>query len=198
MNRFLIPGILIAISLGIFFTYTKTQYDKVKELRATNITYQEAIKDSEELIKKRDQVVLAYNSISEDDRARLERILPDHIDNVRLIIDIKSLLAKRGISIKNIKTSDTNAIVGKEEKIKKNTAAKVVTDQPIEKKNDEGIKSATLSFSFKTSYENFIEVLKDLESSLRIIEISDITFAPSDDGQYEFNLELKTFWLSQE
>lgn len=195
MNKFILPGILIALALGIFFTYTSKQYTKVKELRAVNAAYEKAIADSVELIKKRDQVVSAYNSISEQDRQRLERILPDHVDSIRLINDIKSLLARRAVTLKSVKTGSANAIVGKGN-VKENPSASIVSNQPAEDEGDV-VKSETLNLQFTTSYDTFLEILRDLESSLRIMEISAVKFTPKDTGQYDFEVDVKTFWLRE-
>lgn len=197
MNKFILPGFLIVLALGIFFTYTNKQYAKVKDLRTVNAAYEKAIADSVELIKKRDQVVNAYNSISEEDRLRLERILPDHVDSIRLINDIKSLLARRGVTLKDVKTGSAKAIVGKETTAKTNPSAEIVSDQPAEEVEGDTVKSETLTFKFTTTYDNFSEILRDLQSSLRIIEVSRIKFTSKDkdNGQYDFEVEVRTFWL---
>lgn len=196
MNKFILPGILIGLALGIFFTYTTKQYEKVKELRAINAAYEKAILDSVELIKKRDQVVSAYNSISEEDRLRLERILPDHVDSIRLINDIKGLLARRAVTLKSVKTGSANAIVGKTT-VKENPSANIVSNEPIEDQQNDTIKSETVNLQFTASYDVFLEILADLESSLRIMEISAIKFTPKDTGQYDFEVDVKTFWLRE-
>jgi Tfp pilus assembly protein PilO len=197
MNKFILPGFLIVLALGIFFTYTNKQYAKVKDLRTVNAAYEKAIADSVELIKKRDQVVNAYNSISEEDRLRLERILPDHVDSIRLINDVKSLLARRGVTLKDVKTGSAKAIVGKETTAKTNPSAEIVSDQPAEEVEGDTVKSETLTFKFTTTYDNFSEILRDLQSSLRIIEVSHIKFTSKDkdNGQYDFEVEVRTFWL---
>ena len=195
MNKIILPAILIILGLGIFFTYTNKQYAKVKELRAVNAVYEKAIADSVELIKKRDQVVNAYNSISEEDRQRLERILPDHVDNIRLINDIKTLLSRRGITLKDVKTGNPNAIIGKASTERANPSADIVSDVPAGEDQGDTVKSETISITFSTTYDTFLEILNDLSSSLRIIEISNIKFAPKDTPTYEFQVEIKTFWL---
>ena len=55
----------------------------------------------------------------------------------------------------------------------------------------------TLSFSFSTtmSYTDFIRFLKDVESSLKMLDVSSITFSPSDTGSYTYSVTLKAYWL---
>lgn len=197
MNKFILPGFLIALALGIFFTYTNKQYAKVKELRVVNASYEKAIADSVELIKKRDQVVNAYNSISEENRQKLDRILPDHVDSIRIINDLKSLLARRGVTLKDVKTGNAKAVVGKNTTAKANPSADLVSEQPTEAQEGDTIKSETITLRFTTSYENFSQVMKDIQSSLRIIEVSKVRFdsKEKENGLYDFEVEFKTFWL---
>lgn len=198
MNKFILPGFLIALAMGIFFTYTNKQYAKVKDLRTINAAYEKAIADSVELIKKRDQVVNAYNSISEENRSKLDRILPDHVDSIRVINDIKSLLARRGIVLKDVKTGSAKAVVGKDTGAKLNPSAEIVSEQvSAEEQEGDVVKSETLTFKFSTTYENFVEIMRDIQTSLRIMEVSKITFSAGEkeNGQYDFVVELKTFWL---
>ena len=88
MNKNLTPIILIVLALGIYFTFTRVKINELKEIQVVNAQYEQALKNSEELIKIRDQVLAAYNEIDPLDRDRLNKMLPDNVDNVRLIIDV--------------------------------------------------------------------------------------------------------------
>ena len=46
------------------------------------------------------------------------------------------------------------------------------------------------------SYDNFIAFLKDLEKSLRLVDVVSLTFtAPESSPTYDFTIGLKTYWL---
>lgn len=202
MNKITIPAILFVVALGIFFTYTKDQYAKVSDLRSVNSSYENAIKNANELIAKRDQVVNAYNSISENDRKRLEEILPDRVDIIRLIIDIRSLIERRGGKFKDADIGAQEIKVGEQKDAKVNSGASIVAAgdvaAPIEDpENANGVKPTMLTIKFSATYDNFLSILKDIESSLRLVEISKIEFTPGDTNQYDYTVELKTFWLKQ-
>lgn len=198
MNKIIFPSVLFIIALGIFLTYTKGQYAKVQALKSVNQVYQKAIDDSVELIRKRDQVVNAYNSISEADRTRLEQLLPERVDIIRLVIDIRSVIERRGGKFKDVNIGTEQIKVGTADAAKKNTGAEqVLADGSVPVEDDKGVKPTAITLKFTATYEDFLNILKDIESSLRLVEVSSISFEPGDSAQYEYTVKLKTFWLKQ-
>ncbi|MDQ5893437.1 MAG: hypothetical protein QG640_449 [Patescibacteria group bacterium] len=186
MNKNVTPIILIILALGIYFTFTRTKLDDLKSIKEVNLQYQQALNNSERLVKLRDSVLKTYNDISPDDRERLEKMLPDNVDNVRLIIDANGVAARHGLAIKNVKTSATNA----------NTTTPTPNGRGMANIPN-SYDTVTLSFNVNTNYQTFIDFLKDLEASLRIMDISRITLSVSDTGIYDYGVEIKTYWLKQ-
>lgn len=190
MNKNITPLILIVLAIGIYFTFTREKIDELQSIRQVNAQYEQALENSEKLIKVRDAVKDSYNKISLDDQEKLEKILPDNVDNVRLIIDISGVAARHGIVMKNVKTTTPK------------DASEPVVDQGMVPGVSDGstqstYSTVTLSFDVSSNYQNFLNFLKDIEASLRIIEISKITIKSNDTGVYDYNVEIKTFWLKQ-
>jgi Tfp pilus assembly protein PilO len=52
-----------------------------------------------------------------------------------------------------------------------------------------------ISFSVTASYDNFQNFLTDLEKSLRLVEITDLSVNGNNTGLYDFSVGLKTYWL---
>ncbi len=182
MNKNVTALILIVLAVGIYFTFTSGKIDELKEIRAVNAEYQKAIDNSANLIKVRDEVLKNYNSLTDLDKDRLNKIVPNNVDNVRLIIDVKDdIAARHGLFLKNIKTSSPAAPAGGG-----------VANDPA---NQYGM--VTLSFSVTSSYEKFVDFLKDLEASLRIMDVSKLSLKTNDVGTYDFDVEVKTYWLRQ-
>lgn len=185
MNRNILAIILMLISIALTATFTNGKYRAVKAVQAENQKYIDANSKFDELIEARDKVLQEINSIPKEDiEDRLDKMVPDNIDNVRLIIDVTGIVAKYGVSVKNIKTSaaDTSSSASKDKK-----TSSTPKPSPV-----------TLTFSMTTSYTNMIDILRDIEKSLRILDISRITFNSNDiNNQYDFNIELKTYWLKR-
>ncbi len=187
--NFLFPIILIITSIGLFFGYIDPNYKGtgatgdyttmgIIPLRAELAKYQDIAKSSNSIVSERDNLVKKKNTISNDDQARLERLLPSNIDNIRLIIEISQIAANRGLVAKNISVS-SNA--------KPATAA----IGP----NDSLYGTLTMNFTVNASYSNFLNFLSDLENNLRLVDITNITFGSSDSGFYDFSVTLNTYWL---
>ncbi len=198
MNKNVTALILIVLAIGIYFTYTNAQIAQLKSIQAVNNEYQVALNNSADLVRIRDEVLRSFNEISEADRARLNKIVPDNVDNVRLIIDVKDDIAlKHNLFLKNIKTASPNASVAKDTPPAVAGGPIGGTTSTVTSQQGDKFGVATLSFSVSASYDKFVAFLKDLEASLRIMDISKLSISPNEKGTYEFGVELKTYWLKQ-
>lgn len=188
MNRNITALILVILAVGIYFTYTSGQITVLKSIQAENNQYLSAINNAEKLIKLRDSVLNQYNAISDEDKARLDKLVPDNIDNVRLIIDISGIAARHGITAAGIKTSADTSISA-------STPKQTAPNQIMS--SGGGLSTVTVTFNVTTTYVNFITFLQDLERSLRILDVTSITLSASDNGIYTYGVTLNTYWLKQ-
>jgi hypothetical protein len=174
------PIILIVLGIGLFFTFTDAKYKEVKEVQETNAKYITAIQNSNELIKLRDDIVDQYNAFPSESLRRVGKLVPNNIDSVRLIIDINGITSKYGVPVQNVRIDTIKGAPNKET---------VIADGKI-------YNTAKLSFTVKTRYETFIKILKDIESSLRILDIEEVSFMADDKSDlYSFDITLRTYWM---
>lgn len=174
--------IFILVAIGLYYTMISPHYDKVKVLQAQANQYSEVLDNVEELTKKRDELLLKYNALPKNDVERIQKALPDHIDTVKLALDFDTIASKYGISIKNIRTS--------ERKVDITTNIGAIQTAPVN-----SYQTVNVSFSFVSNYDNFRKFVRDIESSLRVIDIRSINFSVSDGGLYEYTLSIDTYWL---
>ena len=142
--------------------------------------YQDALNKSASLNKLRQDLTTKFNSISVEDKDRLDKMIPDSVDNIRLILDIDSIARVHGMRILG-----TKIIQGPSADERNNPT--IVDTKPYS--------SMGLSFSVTSSYDNFLNFLNDLEHSLRIVDITGIQIQPQRTGVYSFSVNLKTYWL---
>ena len=178
MIRLVTPIILIFVAVGLFFGYIDPTYQDIKELRLEEGTFNEALNQSRELQEIRDSLLSRYNTFSQQDLDRLEKLLPDHVDNVRLILDIDSIASQYNMRTRNVTVSRTSS-----------------EDPNVIGANQSDVDSVVLSFSVAATYESFIQFLKDLESSLRIVDLVGISFSSTEGEAFDFNVSIKTYWL---
>jgi len=181
------PVILILVSLGTFFMYVDPNYRgtdlnngnrSIKSLQAEDAEYQAALNNTTEIRKKRDALVQKRSNFNPADLAKLEKLLPDNVDNIKLVIDIKNIAENHTLTLKNIKLD---------------TAVKSDTSKLGQKNSKYG--TVGLSFTVSSSYDNFQNFLTDLEKSLRLVEVNELSVSGNDTGIYDFSISLKTYWL---
>ena len=109
MMRFIMPIILIGISISIFFVFTNPIYTDIGLIKAQVASYDEALNNSKALAGARDVLTQKYNSINPDDLVKLQKLLPDNIDNIRLILEIEQIAVPYSMVLKNIKYNATTS-----------------------------------------------------------------------------------------
>lgn len=175
----LIPVILILAAVGIFFGFIDPQYEKLKEDRAQKAEYDRVLGQSKELVSKRNALKEARNLISPADEDRLKKILPDTVDNVRLVLDIDTIARAYGIVISSISIDGDDSGKG---------------DRALARKTQE-YGTISVTFGFRADYGIFVRFMRDLEHALRLVDVTSVTVAASDLGQYSYTISLKTYWL---
>ncbi len=172
--------ILILLSVGLFYAFTSPQYEEAQNLKARVAGYNNVLENISQIAETRDKLLVNFEAIPKTQIERLNKILPDNVDTVRLALDLDGIAGRYGITLKDVQVetkSDPNAVLP------------VVSDQslPYEK--------VTVSFSFISTYPNFVRMLTDLEKSLRIMDVKTVSFKALDTGLYEHRLSVETYWL---
>jgi len=192
MNRNVTAVILIVLAIGIYFTFTKAKLAEVKEVQAVNSEYLTAIKNADKLIVVRDKVLEDYNNLSAEDRERMQKMLPSTVDNIRLIIDLNSVALRHGFSLRNIKATASSANNNRVPASSSRGVSDGAIPTPV-------LDTVAVSFSVTAPYQRFIDLLRDLEANLRIMDITHLTLSTSETaGTYDFGVELNTYWLRQQ
>jgi len=191
MNSIISLFLLIA-SVGIFFGYINPTYGAVtnmedikkrsiQELIQERDRYSDALNKTREIEHARTGLLERYNHIPLEDRERLEKLLPDHIDSVRLIIDVNNVASRYGMTLKNINLTGTEDVA---------TAPGAIGPR------EQQYKSIGLRFSVVGTYDEFRSFMKDLERSLRLADATDIRFLARE-SEYDFSVIISTYRLNK-
>lgn len=181
--RGLTPIVLILVCICVGFFYINPQYKKIQAHRLESLEYDKVIAKSVELKKLRDSLSDTLQAFSPSDLDRISKLLPEKVDTARLILDISGVAAKYAIEMKDTKTTD---------------APKSGSPGTDSKSAEKIYKSSTISFGFQTSYEGMIQFVKDLEKSLRMVDVISISLKPSAGTFpiYDYNITLQAYWLN--
>lgn len=214
--------ILIIIAVAVFFLYTNKTFKEVSSLKQNGSTFEQALNNSKQFEQARDAINARYQSFSREDIERLKLLLPDTVDNVRLVIDIENIAKNSGLVFKKVTYDAKESIKAKtvttpQASPKQTTAQAVPAQQPVAPLQPTRLGSATednkpygsfsVSFTVQGPYDQFLQFLKTLESSLRIVDVTSITFSSVENVEkdpkkvsniknvYEYNVTIKTYWL---
>jgi Tfp pilus assembly protein PilO len=181
--------ILIVGAIGLFFTYTKPNYAGVTALTTEIASYDKALNEAREFEALKNDLLEEYNTFNPDELARLERLIPLNVDNVRLIIEIDSVAATHGLTVSDIAFEGETDEEGAEGEEASGDTALPLRDQARE------YQSVLMTFSVDASYEDFKSFMSDLEKSLRLVDIQSITTGTSESGLDQYTVTFKTYWL---
>ena len=194
MFKFIMPTILIGLSIALFFTFTNPLYGDILLLREEMTAYNEALDNSKALEKERDKLTQKYNSIGGENLTKLQKLLPESIDNIRLVLEIEKLASPYGMVLKDVKYDAAQ----KESTVSPGIIQGEIINQNLRK--DYGIWN--LEFSTEGSYGNFINFVKSIENNLRIVDVVSVSFSSgSSSGSgalsdvYKYGFRVKTYWL---
>jgi Tfp pilus assembly protein PilO len=207
MFRFATPIILVVIAVSGFFVFIQPTYKEITDLNTQIVSYNQALDNSRSFAEERDKLVNKNNSISLEDKSRLQKFLPDNVDNIRLILEIGNIASPYGMVLEDVKydtltqSSTTSSTSG-------TPATPSTSAKTTQSNQDYG--TWNLEFSTQGTYNNFLNFVKDLESNLRIVDISSIQFSsntgtgptgvgvgvtPNNSNIYKYSFKIKTYWL---
>lgn len=171
--------VLILLAIGLFFAFTSPVYEDVKVLQASANDYRSVIKNVSNIAETRDALLVNYEAIPKNEIDRLSKVLPDNVDSVRLALDLDTMAGRYDIALKDVQV---------ESKADPNSALAVLP-------SDATYEKVIVTFSFISTFQNFMSLLADLEKSLRIMDVKSVSFKTNEAGFYEHQMKVETYWL---
>lgn len=189
--------IIIAVAVALFFLVTQANLKDI-ETNTDEVDHLSAVLGNIRLYEeKAKNLILEYNSISTNDIDRLEKFLPDSVNNVKLVLAVQNVADDLGISIKNVTYDATN---------QKTNSTQATTSQEALNRQSKDYGAFDMNFTVTGRYPEFVTFLSQLEKSLRIVDVRQIDFSakeqktgvnPTSNEIYQFDIDLRTYWLNQ-
>lgn len=195
-----ILSIILLIAAGLlYFFFTADKLTALRDRQVEVQRYETALQNAKKLDARIDSLLKAQNSISEVDREKMRTMLPDNVENVKLIIDfdnlLQSVIADRG-TISQYKSAEGSI---KKLAIENPKIVQSAGGQGGASAESSKLGVATLSFSVSLTYGDFMEFLRRIEFSKRIMDIESIDFSAPNGNEtdpiYNINMVVKTYWL---
>jgi Tfp pilus assembly protein PilO len=200
--RYIFLLLLIAASVGVFIAIIVPRYDTIKSTKADITTYNANLATATQLQQSRDALIAQYNNIQKVDLDNIKTLLPDSVDNIRLIIQLDSLATKSGLSsLRNVDYNPDQASTA---------ATNAATARPVDPTvAQRPYGEFVITFQTTGQYSNLLSFISDLEENLRLVDVTNIQFTPvggtgtgttvaqNAASGITYKVTLKTYWLKQ-
>jgi Tfp pilus assembly protein PilO len=193
--------------------YIMPTYDHITATNVQVSDYTQALAKAREVDELKRALIAKYNQFNPKNIDRLKKFLPDHVDNVRLVLDLDGIASRHGLRIGNVAARKEGDKVGTktaDDTIGIDTA---VTDA-------RSYKSLILEFTVTASYQDYIAFIRDIEQSLRLVDMVGLTMEATESASplttplelralggtspdpsqninpvYRFTTDIRTYWL---
>lgn len=179
----LLPLIIILICVGMYFFYISPTLGDIGALSAKKAEFMSVLQKSKELKNQRDAVLTAYNNISEDGVSRLNKVIPNKFDTVTMASDISGLASRYSLTVSDIKVNEPSS---------------EVRGAVINTAKNQLYKTIVVNFVVHGSYDSFAKFLKDLESSLHLMDVKSLGIKEAgkkNDNSLDYSVQLYTYSL---
>lgn len=180
MSKNLLTTLLIVVTFSMYYLVIRPLYSgvgsiwqpekSIQSLKTLNKEHDTALLQAEDLASKAKNLEDAYKKVSSSDKEKMAVMVPSSIDKVRLISEIHTVASGIGVSLGEISYSETT----------------------LQSKG-----TAVVTFTVKTTYEKFKELLDLYEKSLRLLAVKGVTFTtPEKAGDpVTYQVRLETYFM---
>jgi Tfp pilus assembly protein PilO len=180
-----IPFVIMAVCIGMYFVYIKPTIADIGEKRLKKAEYDNVLGRVQEIKQRRDTLSTKYNDISSENIEKLNRIIPSKFDPTKFIYNLNSISSKYGMIINNVKTDYTTPRA----------------ENPETQVGESSFKTVSAKISLNGRYDQFMSFMRDLEKSLELMDVVDLSIRAGsvkrggEDLNLSYNLEIYTYSL---
>lgn len=176
--------ILLTASIAIVIWAARPLWDEVLAFQAEKSAVEDALARLQDLQNLRDELLKTYNSIPRSKLERLGELLPLKPDSGNILVTLEKLTRDRGMRLRRVEFA--KAEVGGVPIAQ--AAGRIV------RKEETKANTVSYTFTISASYEAFRSFLAALEKNLRIVDVTDISFAGGSANLFEFTLKAKSYY----
>lgn len=201
--KFITSIILIAAAIAFFIFFTKPQWVELKANRVEVEKLNIAEQNAKNLKERIDGLQKIRNNISTADADKIQRMIPNNVESVKLIIDFDNMLQAMVKERGTLALYESKANLSSGKVSIENPKIVLNVNASSEDIDTTQLGVADFSFTVALTYADFMDFLKRIEYSTRIFDVQSISFTTSNDNKttnpndiiYNFNISLKTYWL---
>lgn len=189
--KFIILVVIVAILAGSYVFLLKAKYDQIilaiEESGASNQDeYQNQLKRLGELRR----LETAYEDLGKKDIEKINTFLPDETKPENLLAQMEAIILKNGLILKKLSVEP----VGEKNQKSLNIAEGEISNAQASEASASVGKIRISMDVGGTDYERFKSLLSVFENNLRLIDIEELSFSPSDKSTH---LSMVTYYFKK-
>ncbi|OGF61944.1 hypothetical protein A2926_00490 [Candidatus Giovannonibacteria bacterium RIFCSPLOWO2_01_FULL_44_40] len=183
--RTVLTIIILSAAAALIIWVARPIWDEVLVLKAEQAATADVLGRLNEIQSLRDEIMATYNSIPGSKLDRLNNFLPQKPDSGSVLVMLENLTRDRGMRLRRVEFAKTEP---QPQTTPGQTAAKIV--RPEETK----FSAISYAFTVSASYEAFRSFVAALEKSLRVVDVTDISFSGGQSNLFEFTLKARSYY----
>lgn len=193
MRTFLIPIVFIFAAGFIVFGLSGPILDEIETVSERKADLSVGLANAKEVQEELSVLLEEFNKLSREDMADIDLLIPDTVDNVKLIIDVNGVAENSGMVIRNITLESEDRSIERN-----NNSPTTEVDSAKSALVGAGsmeVGSILIGFSVEGPYKELQLFLADLSKSLRLVDIESLKFVGGDEDLSQYDIVLRTYWL---
>ncbi len=186
MIRTVTPIFSIIIAITIFFLYTEPKFADIKQIQGEAKQYSAAVEKAEQRNQHLNEKHAEKRAHSPENLERLEALVPTSIDEVKVLTDLNELAKVHNMLFGNVSVTNNDSQL---------VAPASGNDQFAEYGS---LIYTDVEFSLIGTYDQFKQFLADVESSLVMLEVQDISFSTGEGLFQQYKMTVRLFALQPE
>ncbi|MDP3769829.1 MAG: hypothetical protein U1A25_01345 [Candidatus Sungbacteria bacterium] len=187
MTKLLFPLVLILASIAVIVLFLFPGWQHFLSVRADMRHLEEASVEFDGLIAKRDSLVGQINGISKENASRIDQLIPSGAQGPDFLVYLDQLAKSHKLVVRQLDFADT---LSTKEKVSQAFAEGFIIGQIAEPLP---YKTLKIIMEVIGSYESFKDFLRDVESSVRITDVTSIILSPQQPA-FNFTLALQVYY----
>lgn len=187
MFRIIINLFFLVISVMLLWIFAKPEWAEISRLKKEKVFLEDTLINIQKIQRLRDQQLESYNSISSENREKLNHFLPQSEDKAAFVLMIDNIAKSRGIFLKSISVQEN-----------KENQRSLVLNKDKKDDNENNSNKPSVSIIASGSYSSFRGFLSDLEKNVRVIDVSNVVFNSSKTDNYEYKIDGYVYWKKAE
>jgi len=183
MNNRFFASVALLFAVVTFFAYINPLWNgSIAETKVAIAQDDKALASAKEYKDRQEELRGIRDAIDPAALERLNKFLPDSVDNVGLILDLNALAARSGLALSSINVSeDGNGMTS--------------SSGGLSSADVNPVGSIDLTISAVGTYAAFQTFLQGVERSQRLLDVRDLTVTGSSSGLYNYKMSVRIYWL---